>query len=436
MTTKRVHLVAALNAGNVQRDGEMIVIRNACGAVDDIVMNRVLYPGPELRKGAPSLNGRVAPIGHPKNEAGQYISANSADALLTAYAGIVCKNARHEAGKTLVDLHVNVAMANAHPKGAAVVAWCEEALNGASPAPIHVSTGLVANMVERTGESRGKAYDRVATDIRYDHLAVLPGGQGAATPDEGVGMFNDGAGTMEVETVTLPAADDRRFEGLTGWLRKLLGNNELSFDQIYSGLQAKLPDRAWVREVFARYAVWADGDGGLFRQPYTVAADGAVDWSESPEAVREQRSYQPVANQNEDDTMKEMILAALNAAGVDVRKLDTDAALLAAYNQLVGSAAKGPVEAQLATVNAELGTLKAAAKAADDAALDVLANELAGAGGPLTAADFKAMGLARCRELKAAAPAAPIVPALNAASPSTNGGIGKGYDLNADLTAA
>jgi hypothetical protein len=45
------------------------------------------------------------------------------------------------------------------------------------------------------------------------------------------------------------------------------------------------------------------------------------------------------------------------------------------------------------------------------------------------------MGLARCRELKTAAPAAPIVPAHNAAG-ANNSGIGKGYDLNADLTAA
>lgn len=438
MKQHRIHVVTALNAGNVQREGDMIVVRNACGAVDDIVMNRVLYPGKELRRGAPSLNGRIAPIGHPKNDAGQYISANSADALLTAYAGIVCKNARHEGGRTLADLHINVAMANAHPKGAEVVRWCEAALNGEDPEPLHVSTGLIANMVDEPGESRGKPYDRVATNIRYDHLAVLPGGRGAATPDEGVGMFNDGEGnTTPVETLTLKdGPEDRRFEGLLGWARKLLANSsELSFDQIARGLQSGLPDGAWTREVFPRYAIWSDGQGRLFRQNYTVSAEGVVAWADAPEEVREERYYEPVANQRKDDPMKDLITMALNAAGIDVSKLTTDAALLAAYNQLVGNAAKAPVDAQLTAANAELQQLKAASQAADAAALEALANELAGRGGLLTVNDYKAMGLVRCRELKTAAPAAPIVPAHNAAG-NNNGGIGKGYDLNADLTAA
>lgn len=435
----RIHVVTALNAGNVQREGDLIVVRNACGAVDDIVMHRVLYPGKELRKGVASLNGRIAPIGHPKNDAGQYISANSADALLTSYAGIVCKNARHEGGRTLTDLHINVAMANAHPKGAEVVRWCEAALNGEQPDPMHVSTGLVANMIESPGESRGKPYDRIATDIRYDHLAVLPGARGAATPDDGVGMFNDGEGnTSPVATLELKdGPEDRRFEGLMGWVRKLLTNSsELSFSQIERGLQTGLPDGAWTREVFPRYAIWSDGQGRMFRQNYTVSADGSVAWADSPEEVREERSYEPVANQSKDVTMKELIIMALNAAGVDVSKLTTDSALLSAYNQLVGNAAKAPIESQLSAVNAELTTLKTAAQAADAAALETLANELAAGGGMLTANDYKAMGLARCRELKAAAGAAPIVPALNAAGGTNTGGLGQGYDLNADLTAA
>lgn len=441
MKQQRIHFVAALNAGNVQREGDVIVVRNVCGAVDDIVMNGVLYPGKELRRGAPTLNGRVAPIGHPKNEAGEYIRANSADALLTHYAGVVCKNARHEGGRTLTDLHINAAMANAHPKGAEVVRWCEAALNGETPPPLHVSTGLVAAMVDESGESRGKTYDRIATNIQYDHLALLPGDRGAATPEEGVGMFNDGAGGVTpVLIVNVPSApEDRRFEGLLGWARKLLGNaSELSFDQIWRGLQGSLAEGAWTREVFSRYAIWSDASGKLFRQDYTVSADGSVNWTGTPEEVREQRSYEPVANHRKDDTMNELLKAALTAAGVDVSKLTSDAALLGAYNQLVANAAKAPVEQQLTAANAELQTLRAAAKAADDAALDTLANELAAPGGVLTANDFKAMGLARCRELKAAAAsAAPIVPALNAAGgTSNNDGIGKGYDLNADLTAA
>lgn len=440
MKNQRIHVVTALNAGKVQREGDLIVVRDACGAVDDIVMNRVLYPGRELRKGAPTLSGRMAPIGHPKNCAGQYISANSPDAMLSAYAGVVCMNARHEGGRTLTDLHINPAMAKAHPKGVEVVNWCEAALNGEDPAPMHVSTGLIAEMIDEPGEVSGKKYDRIATNIRYDHLALLPGGRGAGTPDEGVGMFNDGEGNVQpVTTLDLgPVAEDRRYQGWMGWLRKLLVNadNDISFSQIDRGLQMALPEGAWVREVFARYAVWSDGQGKMFRQSYAVAADGTVAWADSPEEVREQRSYEPVANHPEEDTMKELIVMALNAAGIDVTKLTTDATLLSAYNQLVSTAAKAPVEAQLTAANAKLATLETAAKAAETAELETLANELAAPGGTFTANDFKAMGLARCRELKTAAPAAPIVAAFNAGNTKFTDSLGAGYDLNADLSKA
>jgi hypothetical protein len=34
-----------------------------------------------------------------------------------------------------------------------------------------------------------KKYNRIATGIRYDHLAILLNERGAGTPDDGVGMW-------------------------------------------------------------------------------------------------------------------------------------------------------------------------------------------------------------------------------------------------------
>lgn len=430
---KRVHILTAVNAANVSKSGSTYTIAAACGAVDEIVMNGVYYAAAELAKGAPTLTDKPAPIGHPKNAAGQYISANSGDALLTAYAGVVCRNGRHTGGRTLADLEINAAQAKAHPKGDKVIAWAEAAVNGENPEPMHVSTGLFADMVDEAGEVGGKKYTRRATNIRYDHLALLPDGGGAGTPEQGVGMFNDGEGGLqEVETFAINTEpEDKRAAGLLRWLNRLVGNgaSDLSFDQITSLLYAALPKGAWLREVFDRYVVWCDeSTGKCYRQDYSVASDGSsVAFAGQAVEVTRRVEYVPVTNHREADNVKDTILAALNAAGIAVAGL-TDAQLLTAYNALQAK----PHTDALTAANSKLAEIEQAANAARDAELTTLATELATNSKSLTAADFKAMGLARCKELKAVA--APIVVG--------NTGTGKAddefssYDCNALIDAA
>jgi hypothetical protein len=435
--SKRVHVVAAVNAKNVSKTGDLFVIRNVCGVVDGMVMNRVLYPGDQCAKAAPTLEGKVAPVGHPKNDAGQYISANSADALLNAYAGAVCKSARHEGGRTVTDLHIKIPAANAHPGGKKVVEWCEAALNGSNPEPMHVSTGLVAAMVEQAGESDGQAYDRIATNIAYDHLALLPGGIGAGTPEQGVGMFNDGTDDLqEVETFVVNAEpEDNRTKGLLAWVEKLVGNGsaDLSFDETQSKLHALLPEGAWLREVFDRYAVWTDRDGRLWKQDYTVASEsGSVAFAGQAVEVTRKVKYEPITNRQEGDQVKDKLLAALNAAGIETDGLD-ESQLLAAYNAHVSASAVAPVQTQLTAANSKLAEFEQAARAAADAELSTLATELA-VNSVLKPEDFKAMGLARCKELKALGKtAAPIAVGNAGGQPADEFA---SYDCNALIDAA
>jgi hypothetical protein len=424
MAKKRVHILSTVNAANVSKTDTGFLVRNVCGAVDGIVMNRMLYPGEQLAAGVDTLNHRPCPAGHPKNEAGQYISALHGDALLTAYAGAVCRNARHEGGRTLVDIVVNAAAAKAHPDGAKLVERLDAAITGNNVDPIHVSTGLLCEPITANGEAGGKGYDRIATNIRYDHLAFLLNERGAGTPEEGVGMFLNAAGqTEEVEAVALNTSpEDKRSAGLVGWLKRLIGNaGDISFDQITSGLHATLPDGAWVQEVFDRYAVWRDRDGKLMRQDYAVASDGSVAWSGTAQEVTRKVSYEPVTN-HEVDHVKDKILAALNAAGISTAG-KTDEQMLQDYDALRTS----PLQTQLTAANSKVAGYEQAANAAADAELNTLATELAANSKALTAADFKAMGLARCKELKATA--APIVVG-NAAAGSGPADEFAGYSLN------
>jgi hypothetical protein len=101
--------------------------------------------------------------------------------------------------------------------------------------------------------------------------------------------------------------------------------------------------------------------------------------------------------------VKEQIVAALTAAGVQTAGL-TDAALLTAYNALVVK----PTEDRLTAANSKLAAVELAANAAADAELTTLATELQ-VNTSLTVADFRAMGLTRLRELKATSKAAPVL---------------------------
>ena len=429
---KRVHILSTVNAANVSKAGTTYTIRDVCGAVDGIVMNRMVYGADELAKSAPSLEGKPAPAGHPKNAAGQYISAANGEALFSAYVGAYAKNARHEGGRTLVDILVNEAQAKAHPDGIKLIERLDAAITGSNAEPIHVSTGLYCEPITANGESGGKKYDRVATQIRYDHLAILLNEQGAGTPEQGVGMFlNDATGQAEeVEAVVVNVdPEDKRSAGLIGWLKKLLAANgsEISFDQITSGLYAQMPEGAWIQEVYARHAIWRDRDGKLWKQDYSVSSDGAsVAFSGTAEEVRREVSYSRVNNTQKGDPMKEMLVAALNAAGIKTEGL-ADAQLLDAYNALQAK----PLKEALTAANSKLAAFELQANAAADAELTQLATELA-VNTSLKPEDFKAMGLARCKELKATNKAAPVLPGAGGSGAADEFA---GYSINSLIDA-
>jgi len=425
---KRVHLLTAVNASAVSKDGGKYIIRGVCGATDDLVMNGMLYPGDQLAAAAPGLNGKPAPAGHPKDSGGRFISATNGEALLSAYIGSICTNARHEGGRTLVDVVVNEKQARANDAGAALVDRLDAAIAGTNAEPIHVSTGLMCEVVNAAGESRGKKYSRIAANIAYDHLAILLNDQGAGTPADGVGMFLNAAGHEEaVEAGQISdQPEDKRSAGLKRWLLRLLGNasGDVSFDAISSGLYALMPEGAWLRDVFDRYAVWTDAQGQMWKQDYSVSSTGSVAFSSDPVMVTRRVEYQEVTNsRKDDDSMKPQILAALNAAGIKTDGLSDDD-LLAAYNSFV----RKPVEVKLDAANSKIAEHEAAARAAEEQEVTALATALA-VNSSLTVDDLKKLGKARLVDLKAKA--APVITGNSGGQPADEFA---GYDMNADLT--
>lgn len=435
MTSKRVHILSVVNAGNVSKDGSTYTIRDVVGAVDDIVMNSRLYPSDQLKAAAATLEGKPAPAGHPKNSAGQAISALNGEALASAWIGSYVRNARHEAGRTIADVVVNEAQARAHPDGAKLIERLDAAIAGNNAEPIHVSTGLMMDPIIANGESRGKRYNSIVTNIRYDHLAILLNEQGAATPEQGVGMFlnSDGESEQVEEVVINTEPEDLRTRGLLGWIKRLIGNeSDMSFDQISDKLRDALPANSWLREVYSKYVIYvteAPGrDAAYFQQDYAIDSAGSVSLLGSPVEVTRRVEYKPVeTNSERTDAVKQQILAALNAAGIQTESMD-DSALLSAYNALITK----PQADALTAANAKIAEIEANAQAADAAELDKLAGQMA-INSALTADDLKALGLKRLREIQASAQGA--APVLTSNSATKTASEFAGYSINQHLEA-
>lgn len=427
MPKKLINIVVAVNSANVSKADGHYLIKDVVHALDGIVLNRRLYTGQELEKSVAGLNGRPAPAGHPKDRKGRNIRATNGEALSAAWIGAWCVNSRYEGGRAMCDIQINEAQAKALPAGKAVIERLDAAMAGTNTEPIAVSSGLLLREVAANGESRGKAYNSIAVDMEFDHLAILLNEQPAGTPEEGIGMFVNSEGQEEpVERVVLNSDPvDRRYEGAIGWLRSLFANKDISFDQIYDGLRTGLPQNAWVREVFATYAVWTDESGKLWRQDYHTSENGSVAWLGQPVEVVRQVSYEPVTTNQEVDIVKDQIIVALNAAGVTTDGL-SDAQLLAAYNAL----ARKSVEDKLTAANSRIAELEGEKTAAENAERDKLATELA-TNGSLSADDLKLLPVGRLRELKAKA--APVLVGNSGGSKADDMA---GYSLNSHLEGA
>jgi hypothetical protein len=196
--TMRVHLLSAVNSANISRTGDMYTIRNVVPIVDNITLNGILYPAAEVDKSYLSMNNTPAPISHPKDADGNFVSAADAVAMQQYWVGAAVTNARKDGEQVLVDITVNANQAAAMDSGKRLLERLDAAIAGNAGEPIHVSTGVFLRKKAAKGESKGKAYNAIASDMTFDHLAILLDEQGAGTPEEGVGMWLNQAGESEV----------------------------------------------------------------------------------------------------------------------------------------------------------------------------------------------------------------------------------------------
>jgi hypothetical protein len=186
-----------------KRNGRDVIIVPCATLPDDVVMNEILYPADEIEKSFKSLERTPAPLGHPTIN-GKFVSARDPEGINQGWIGAWNENLRREKGRVFLDKVIDVEIANQSAGGKAVLAAVEKG------EAVHTSTGLLALMEAANGDVD---YKYIAREIEFDHDAILLNEDGAATPEQGVGMMVNRAGKdIEVVNSSLDDAFDHEID--------------------------------------------------------------------------------------------------------------------------------------------------------------------------------------------------------------------------------
>lgn len=193
MKELRVNAYTAVDNSKIRRetvDGREYVIVPSATLPRNVVMNGILYPAEETARTFMQLEGKLAPLGHPKNAAGEWISAAEPTAIHANHVGAFNRNVTlGEDGRVHVEKWIDVLFANATARGPELLA----AIEAEEPISTSIAIWLAVHSVEDGLPYQGRAEYKI-----IDHDAILIGEAPAAGIDQGVGLFvNVDTGTLE-----------------------------------------------------------------------------------------------------------------------------------------------------------------------------------------------------------------------------------------------
>lgn len=197
----RVNVSTLVNASKIRRekrDGRDVIIVPSATLPDNVVMNGIRYPADVIAASFHTLEGTLAPLGHPK-VGNNFVSAKSPEGLARGYVGAHNENVRREGGRVWLDKVIDVEVANQLTGGKAILDAIEK------QEPIHTSTGLLATLKPLSNADDGAKFE--AETMLFDQDAILLNEPGAATPEQGVGLFVNAAGE-EIEVINSTLEDD------------------------------------------------------------------------------------------------------------------------------------------------------------------------------------------------------------------------------------
>lgn len=196
----RINIRATVNTKAIRsekRNGRDVLIVPSATLPDNVVMNGILYPADEIAKSYKGLERTPAPLGHPTIN-GKFVSASDPEGINLGWFGAWNENVRQEGGRVLLDKVIDVEIANESARGRRVLSAIEKG------EAVHTSNALLCELEAANGDVD---YKFIARNMVWDHDAVLLDEEGAATPEQGVGMMVNRAG-KEIEVINCSFEDD------------------------------------------------------------------------------------------------------------------------------------------------------------------------------------------------------------------------------------
>lgn len=153
-----------------------------------IVMNREYYPEAEIIANYQSLEGTLAPLGHPTVD-GKFVSAFSPEGLNTGFCGAWNRNVELRGNRVYVEKWVDVETASHSEQGRELLARLEALEKGENKDPIWSSVAVYRQRMPATEEMKAQGADSVVKIMSIDHDAILLHEPPAASPEQGVGLM-------------------------------------------------------------------------------------------------------------------------------------------------------------------------------------------------------------------------------------------------------
>lgn len=265
-----------------------------------IVMNDLLYSVDEVSKFPGAWNGRPVTLFHPKGSDGDYISANDESVAEDVHLGILRNTKFTDEAKLIAEAWVDIE--HTRTTRPEVLEYYEGKKQG-----LEVSTGLWGDIQTVSGELDGVKYSGVMTNFRPDHLALLPGGEGACNWEDGCGLranddakgfarlFDNSMSDKEVQQAVRTAFDPIRSKDKDYYIEAIYQKEgKVVYEEIKYG-----PD--------------GSGSSKLYKRSFTIDKNGVATLGQDAEEVKRKLTYEPIKkNDKEISTMSDKIKAKVD----------------------------------------------------------------------------------------------------------------------------
>lgn len=310
-----------------------------------------------------SWNGIPVTVQHP-SEDGNNISANSPEQRELA-VGVIF-NSHMDGDKLKAEAWLDIEnLESISPEALAAIR------NGHA---LDVSVGVFCEEEESEGTWNNESYVAIARNFRPDHLALLPGADGACSWSDGCGIRNNAkGGTNQMEDLlkTLKEVNQKGFAVTPINFEMGYGESERKAQRLLDAMDNDI-FVYYLEEMFDNYLVYrvrnrADGTTKLYRRNYSIDAAENVALTGDPVEVRRNTEYltlkrvrtKPVINK-EDKEMTECCKKQINAliANTQSKFEESDRTWLETLEEsqvekLVPNVVKAPETVAAPTVNKE-----------------------------------------------------------------------------------